>query len=175
MLRTLIIWLMAAGLSFPSFAGEAHKQGSGHSGHGTHQSAGLTLTGAFARATLPNQPVGGGFLQISNHGEQDDRLVSVTSSIAGRSEIHEMAMQGDMMKMRELADGLVIPAGETVVLAPGGFHLMFMDLAGPLVEGERFDATLEFEHAGAMRLSFIIQGRGAKAMDNSGHSHGHGS
>lgn len=134
-----------------------------------HQVGDLTLKGAFSRATLPNQPVAGGFLTITNTGAEDDRLLSVSSSIAMKGEVHEMAMEGDTMKMRQLADGLVIPAGETVELKPGGFHLMFMKLNDALVEGETIEATLQFENAGSVTIPFAVLGKGAKGMDHAGH------
>ncbi|MEO0946481.1 MAG: copper chaperone PCu(A)C, partial [Pseudomonadota bacterium] len=79
--------------------------------------------------------------------------------------------------MREIDQGLPIPAGATVSLEPGGYHLMFMGLEGPLVEGERFEATLIFEKAGAMVVPFTIRGKTAKGGHghNHGHGHGHGS
>lgn len=134
-----------------------------------HQAGDLMLKAPFARATLPNQPVAGAFLTITNMGEDDDVLISVSTPVAERGEVHEMAMEGDTMKMRQLADGLVIPAGETVELKPGGYHLMFMKLREPLVEGEMVEATLEFKNAGSVTLPFSIQGKSAKAMDHSGH------
>jgi periplasmic copper chaperone A len=126
----------------------------------------------FARATLPNSPVGGGFMSIGNAGDEDDRLVAVASPAAGRVEIHEMAMEGDVMRMRELEDGLPVPAGETVVLEPGGHHIMFMDLREPLVEGENVDVTLSFENAGEVTVPLAIgptdagAGTGHGAMDH---------
>lgn len=123
----------------------------------------LVITAPFARATLPNAPVAGGFLTIANDGAQDDRLVAAASAIAGRVEIHEMAMAGDVMRMRELADGLPLPAGETVTLAPGGYHVMFMDLAGPLVEGEALEVTLTFERAGTITVPLAVGAPDASA------------
>src|SRR5690606_28257843 len=93
----------------------------------------LTVSGAFARATLPNAPVAGGYLTIANGGAEADRLISATSPAAGRSELHEMKMEGDVMRMTALENGIDIPAGGTVTLAPGGLHIMFMDLAQPFV------------------------------------------
>lgn len=119
----------------------------------------LTLTNAFAFATLPHSPVAGAFLTITNDGETSDKLVSASSPIAGMVQVHEMAMDGDVMKMRELADGLKLPAGETVMLKPGGYHIMLMDLREPLVEGEAVDITLQFENAGTITLPFGIQSR----------------
>lgn len=132
----------------------------------------LEITGAFTRATLPNAPVGGGYLTITNRGGADDRLVSVSTPAAGMSQIHEMKMEGDVMKMNELPDGLVIPAGGSVALAPGGYHLMFMDLTGPFVEGQSITVTLTFEKAGAVDVQLPIGSPAAKgpAMDHSMHS-----
>ena len=122
----------------------------------------INISLPFTRATLPNAPVGGGFLTIENTGTEPDRLISVASTVAGATQIHEMAMQGDVMKMRELADGLEIPAGETVVLAPGGFHIMFMGLKQAFVEGETIAVTLTFEKAGSVEVLLPV---GAAAAD----------
>ncbi|MGI3168293.1 copper chaperone PCu(A)C [Pseudooceanicola sp. C21-150M6] len=136
----------------------------------------LEITGGFSRATLPNAPVGGGFLTITNTGSADDRLIAATSDIASHVEIHEMAMEGDVMRMRELSQGLPVPAGETVTLKPGGFHLMFMDLKTPLTEGETVTVTLTFETAGTATVPLAVGAMNAKGrgtMDHNDHS-GHG-
>ena len=167
-------------------AGHGHGHGHGHgAGHGhDHDAAAttndgpvvagdLTLTGGFSRATLPNAPVGGGFLTIQNAGAAD-RLVAASSDVSERVEIHEMAMDGDVMRMRELPDGLPLPAGETVDLKPGGYHLMFMGLSGALVEGETLEVTLEFENAGEVVVPLLIGAPNAKASDDGGMQHDHG-
>lgn len=123
----------------------------------------LSLSGAFARATLPNAPVGGGFLTIVNHGTEPDRLIGAASPIAGKVEVHEMSMKGDVMEMRALSDGLDIPPGSSVTLAPGGKHLMFMQLKAPLVEGETIPVTLVFEKAGPVEIAFGVVGINGKA------------
>ena len=128
----------------------------------------LKIEGAFSRATLPNAPVAGGFMTITNTGETDDRLISATSEVAGHMEIHEMTMNGDVMQMRELADGLVIPAGETLTLKPGSFHLMFMQLKQPLVQGESVSVTLTFEQAGTVTLPLPIGAINAKSHGGHG-------
>lgn len=128
----------------------------------------LTLKSPFARATLPNQPVAGAFLTITNSGTEDDVLIAVSSPISQRGEVHEMKMVGDTMKMREMADGLVIPAGETVELKPGGYHLMFMQLNEPLIEGETVEMTIEFQNAGSITLPVAVMGKGAKTMNHGG-------
>lgn len=125
----------------------------------------LTLSMTYVIATLPNQPAGGGFLTITNSGSEADRLVSVATPMAAKSEVHEMKMDGDVMKMSALPDGLVIPAGETVTLAPGGFHLMFMDLTAAFVDGGTVPVTLTFEKAGDVALELPVLSRDeAKAM-----------
>lgn len=123
----------------------------------SHQMVGdIKVSGTFARATLPNAPVAGGFLTLTNTGDTPDRLIAVTSPMAGRAELHEMAMQGDVMKMRALEDGIEIAPGETVTLKPGGLHLMFFDLKGPFVEGETVPVTITFEHAGDAHLDLAV-------------------
>ncbi len=152
------------------FAGDMqHDHGEAKMEMAEYKVGDLMLKAPFARATLPNQPVAGGFLTISNMGSEDDVLIGFSSPVAGRGEVHEMKMDGDTMKMREMADGLVIPAGETVELKPGGYHLMLMGITEPLVEGEMVEGTLEFQSAGSVSISFAIMGKGAKSMDHSGH------
>ena len=125
----------------------------------------LTISDGFSRATLPNAPVGGGFLTITNKGAADDRLIAATSPAAADVQLHEISMEGDVMKMRELAEGIPVPAGETVSLQPGGLHLMFMQLTGPLVEGTSFPVTLTFEKAGTVTVELSVASSGAKAPD----------
>lgn len=131
----------------------------------------LNISGPFTRATLPNAPVGGGFLSIENTGTEADRLVSATSSVAKDTQIHEMAMEGDVMKMRALTDGLEIPAGETITLAPGGFHLMFLGLNQAFVEGETVTVTLTFEKAGTVDVVLPVQSPAADAPAAMEHAH----
>lgn len=133
----------------------------------------LVLNDPFTRATLPNAPVAGGFVTIMNMGDTDDTLIAATTDIAATTEIHTMEMDGDIMRMSELEDGLPIPAGDTVVLQPGGFHLMFMQLNTPLVEGETIAVTLTFENAGDVTIDIPVAARDAKGAAEHGHgSHG---
>jgi copper(I)-binding protein len=116
----------------------------------------LVLVQGFSRATRPGAPVAGGFVTIENTGDTDDRLVAASSAVAGHMEVHEMAMVDGVMQMRELAGGLPIPAGETVLLMPGGYHVMLMELKAPLVEGETVDVTLTFETAGEVTIPLKV-------------------
>jgi len=121
----------------------------------------LVLADAWVRATPPAAEVAGGYLTITNTGDTPARLVGGEADFAARVEIHEMTMADGVMRMRELADGLVVPAGERVALEPGGYHVMFMDLAEPLVEGETVTATLRFAEAGRVVLGFAVAPIGA--------------
>jgi periplasmic copper chaperone A len=116
----------------------------------------LDLSGGYVRAMLPGQPVGGGYVSIHNGGGSDDRLVSVESPTAGKVELHEMTMQGDVMKMRELKDGIAVPAGATVTLSPNTLHMMFKQVKTPFKKGAVVPVTLSFEKAGAVDLSLPV-------------------
>jgi periplasmic copper chaperone A len=117
----------------------------------------LKITGAWAKAMLPGQPVGGGYLTIENTGGEADRLVSVKSDAAPDVQIHEMKVEGDVMKMRALPDGLDIPAGGKAELKPGGYHLMFMAVKTPFKEGDLLKVTLKFEKAGEVEVVLPVE------------------
>lgn len=117
----------------------------------------LKISSAWAKAMLPGQPVGGGYLIIENAGGQADRLISVTSSASPDVEIHEMKMDGDVMKMRQVPDGLEIPAGGRVELKPGGYHLMFMAVPAPFNQGDVLKVALKFEKAGQVEVALPVE------------------
>ena len=121
----------------------------------------LEIDHPWSRETPPGAQVAGGYLAIANHGDDADRLVSVTSAISDKTEIHEMAVNDGVMTMRPIAGGLEIPAGGEVALAPGGYHLMFIGLKDRVKAGERFLATLTFEKAGSIDVEFTVQAMGA--------------
>ncbi len=121
----------------------------------------LEISQPWARATAPTAPAGGGFLTIANRGTATDRLIAVRTSVAEQAQIHEMKMDGNVMRMRELEHGLEIPAGATVTLAPGGFHLMLMGLKKPLTKDTRVPLTLVFEKAGSIDVELAIEAMGA--------------
>ena len=123
----------------------------------------LVITQAWSRATPGGAKIAGGFLTIENKGAAPDRLIGGSGDIAGKVEIHEMAMNNGVMTMRPLDKGLAIEPGKTVKLAPGGYHLMLMDLKNPLKQGDKVPLTLEFEKAGKVTLSLDVQGVGAQA------------
>jgi copper(I)-binding protein len=115
----------------------------------------LNIENIWSRATPKTAKVGAGYLQIENTGTAPDRLIKIETTIAGHASIHEMTMTNGVMKMRRLAGGLLIPAGGTVVLKPGGNHIMFMKLGGPIQKDQPFEATLTFEKAGTVEVQFM--------------------
>ena len=117
--------------------------------------SGVMATGAWIRETPPNAGVAGGYLTLRS--AVDDRLLRVETPAAASVEIHEMSHEGGMMQMRELADGVELPAGGKVELRPGGTHLMFIDPVEPMRAGQTIDATLHFEHAGVLSLRFEVR------------------
>ena len=132
----------------------------------------LVITQAWSRATPSGAKIAGGYLTIENKGATPDRLLGGSGDIAGRVEVHEMTMNNGVMTMRPLDKGLAIEPGKTVKLAPGGYHLMIMDLKTPFKQGDKVPVTLQFEKAGKVTLSLDVQGVGAQApggMDHSGH------
>ena len=136
----------------------------------------LVITQAWSRATPGGAKIAGGFLAIENKGAAPDRLIGGSGDFAGKVEIHEMAVNNGVMTMRPLDKGLVIEPGKTVKLAPGGYHLMLMDLKQPFKQGDRVPLTLEFEKAGKVALSLDVQGVGAQGPaggDHSGHEMKH--
>src|SRR6184192_1803593 len=132
----------------------------------------LVITQAWSRATPGGAKIAGGFLTIENKGAVPDRLLSGSGDIAGKVEIHEMAMNNGVMTMRPLDKGLVIEPGKTVKFAPGGYHLMLMDLKTPLKQGDKVPVTLEFEKAGKVKLTFDVQDVGAQGPGGAGNTGG---
>lgn len=130
----------------------------------------LQLADPFTRATLPGAKVGGGYLVIINTGTEDDRIVSAISSVSGRVTPHEMKVEDQIMRMREMPDGIPVPAGQAIRLAPGGLHLMLEELKQPIIEGSSVPLTLTFERAGTITVQLQALGISAGAADDhSGH------
>jgi copper(I)-binding protein len=128
----------------------------------------LLIGQPWTRATPPSAAAGGGFLTVTNKGTAADKLISAKSAAAGAVQIHEMKMEGNIMRMRERESGLDIAPGATVTLAPGGFHLMLMGLKEPLKQGATVPMTLVFEKAGSIDIELQVHAIGAAAP---GHGH----
>lgn len=135
----------------------------------------LTVERPWSRATPAGAQVAGGYMVIRNAGSAPDRLLSVASDISGKAEIHTMAVDDKgVMTMRMVEGGLEIPAGGTVELKPGGYHLMFIGLKAPPKEGEGFAAMLTFEKAGELAVEFAVTGMGGGAPAGMGATMKHG-
>jgi copper(I)-binding protein len=122
----------------------------------------LTIDGAWTRATPPGAPTAGGYLTITNTGNEADTLVAISTPAAGMSMAHAMETKDGVMTMHAVDGGVPIPAGATVTFAPNGLHLMFMGLTAALKRGETLPVTLTFAKAGAVDVAFPILALGAK-------------
>jgi periplasmic copper chaperone A len=121
----------------------------------------LEISQPWTRATAPTAKTGGGYLTITNKGTTPDRLIAARSTASAKVEIHEMKMDGNVMRMRELDKGVEIPPGATVTLKPGGLHITFMELKAPLAKDAKVPVTLVFEKAGSIDVTFTVQEMGA--------------
>ena len=122
----------------------------------------IKIEDAYTRSTVPGQQVAGGFMKIENKGAAD-QLISASSPVAGEVQLHEMAMEGNVMKMRQVKD-IAVPAGGAVELKPGGLHLMFINIKAPLAAGETVPVKLKFAKAGDVEVKMPVNAMGAGAM-----------
>ena len=120
----------------------------------------LEIEQPWARATPKGAKTAAGYVAIKNTGNRPDRLTGGSLAGAGRGEIHDTLMDGDVMKMRPLPEGIEIKPGESVALRPGGMHLMFTDRP---VKGQSVKGTLTFANAGTLAVVFAIKSMGATA------------
>jgi copper(I)-binding protein len=126
----------------------------------------------WIRATPAGAQVAGGYMKIENTGKETDRLVGGSTGIAGKFEIHEMKMTGNVMRMRELDKGLEVPPGQGVELKPGSYHVMLTDLKQPAKAGDKVKGTLVFEKAGKVDIEYTVRGMAGGAGGQSGHGSG---
>lgn len=141
----------------------------------------VTVKNAWARTSVPGQKATGAFMTLI--AKEGTKLVGVSSPVAGVTEVHEMKMDGDVMKMRAVAGGLDLPAGKAVELKPGGYHVMLLDLKAPLPKDSTIPMTLVFkdakgmEHKVELKVPVAVSAPGAisvmkagdKTMDHSAH------
>ena len=127
----------------------------------------LVVEHPWARATPGGAQIGGGYLTVDNKGTTPDRLVGGSFQASSGFELHQMSMDGGVMKMRPTGP-LEIPAGGKLTLDPSATHIMSTGLKRGLKKGETVDGTLTFEHAGTVPVSFEVEGIGAKAPDKDG-------
>jgi periplasmic copper chaperone A len=151
--------LLAAILAVAASAASAHEYKAGP----------LQIQHPWSRATPKGATVAGGYMKITNTGTTPDRLIGGSTEAAPKFEIHEMSMQGGVMKMRMLPKGLEIKPGQTVELKPGGYHLMFVGIAAPLEQGKPVKGTLEFEKAGKIEVEYAVEAIGGTSKGQHGH------
>ena len=125
------------------------------------------------RATVAGMPSSAAYLKITNNGVSDDRLIAAKATIAQRVEIHTMEMDGEVMRMRAVDGGVVIAAGDSVTLAPGGLHIMLMGLTTDLPAGSQHEITLVFEKAGQVTLTATAKLPAEIKMTMPGHEASH--
>jgi len=156
-MRVLHTLLILAFVGFGATVAAAHEYKAGD----------LEIVHPWARATLKGSSVADGFMKIINHGSTPDRLLSVSVEFAKAGQIHDMKMEGDVMKMQELTGGLEIPAGATVELKPKSPHIMFIGVNQELIPDEVVNGELTFEKAGKVKVEFMIEPAGTgHSMDS---------
>jgi len=116
----------------------------------------LNIIHPYMSATPPGANVSAGYLEISNEGEVEDRLIGGSATFAENIEIHRTTINNDVVSMRELEEGLAISGNSKVSLEPGGMHLMFVGLDRQLVPGEILEVTLRFARAGEKKVRFMV-------------------
>ena len=135
----------------------------------------IQIGNPWTRATPKGATVAGAYMTISNKGSAPDRLVGGSTPVAGKFEVHSMAMEQGVAKMRPVGGGLEIKPGETVELKPGSFHVMLTGLKQPLEKGQKVKATLQFEKAGKVDIEYAVEAVGATSpgmgMGMGGHQH----
>lgn len=143
-----------------------------------YKAGALEIDHPWARATAPGQTMGAGYMTIKNSGDAPDTLISISTAVATTTRIHQVKHENNMAKMSAV-DAFAVPAKATVKLAPGGYHVMFMNIKAPFKEGEKIPATLTFAKAGKVKIVFKVEpltyqaghaGHG-QPMDMTGHGH----
>jgi copper(I)-binding protein len=131
----------------------------------------LKIERPWATATPKGAKVGAGYMTITNTGAEPDRLVGISSDVSARMSVHSSVKDGNVVRMRALADGLEIKPGASVELKPGGDHVMFEGLTAPLAAGTRVSGSLVFEKAGTVDVQFDVQPIGSKGPAAPAHAH----
>ena len=139
-----------------------------------HAGAAIAVQSPWARATPPAAPTGAIYFTLHNAGPGDDRLIAASTPAAKKAELHTHLMEGDIMRMREVAS-VPVPAGKDVRFVPGGYHVMLMGLNHPLKQGDKVELTLTFEKAGKITVSAPIMAAGAMGPNAGKGMDGHGS
>jgi len=129
----------------------------------------LKIEHPWSRATPPGASVGVGYLIIENTGTDDDRLVSIKGAVSPDIEMHQSLEKNGVATMRMVEGGIPVPAGKTVKLEPGGYHLMLKKLKEPLKKGDSVPVTLTFEKAGSVDVDLSVAAMGSPGPGPDGH------
>lgn len=129
----------------------------------------VAVTDAWARATMPGQKVSGAYMRIQS--DADAKLIGASSPAVPRVEVHEMKMDGDIMRMREVT-AIELPKGKAVMLEPGGYHIMLMNLPKPIAAGDLIPLTLTIE-SGGKRQTVEVQAKARAPNQPAQHDHHH--
>lgn len=130
----------------------------------------VTVTDAWARATMPGQKVSGAYMRIQS--DADAKLIGASSPMVPRVEVHEMKMDGDIMRMREVT-AIELPKGKAVMLEPGGYHIMLMNLPKPIAAGDLIPLTLTIESGGKRKTVEVKAEARAPNQPMQHHPHHH--
>jgi len=122
----------------------------------------INFRSAYSPATVANAKVGAAYVNLFNDTDTSDKLIGASSPEFGTVEIHSMVLDGEIMRMRNVPDGIDLPAGEMVELGPLGFHFMLKNLTAPLVEGTTYSLELNFEKSPSKKAEFKVLKRGDK-------------
>jgi copper(I)-binding protein len=135
------------------------------------QAGDLKIDHPWTRATPGGASTAAGYVKITNNGKEADRLISASAEGTDKVEVHEMSMDNNVMRMRQLKDGIEIKPGETAELKPGSYHLMIIGVKTPFKEGTMVKGTLVFEKAGTVPVEFKVEamGGGGSAGGHKGH------
>ncbi|MFO1017075.1 MAG: copper chaperone PCu(A)C [Hyphomonadaceae bacterium] len=148
---TNIIRVAVAGFVLAAFVGASEVEAQ-------QQAGDIVIENAWVGATNPGATVGAGYVTIRNSGPRSERLTSAASDAADHVELHEMSVTNGMMRMHPVA-AIEIPAGGAVTLAPGGLHIMFLDIGAPFAVGSTVPVTMHFEHQGDVQVEFTVRRR----------------
>lgn len=134
----------------------------------------LTIHHPWTRATAPKATTAAGYVTITNHGTAPETLTAVSMAGAGHSMLHQTLTQKGVARM-EHQDSITIPAGATVTLEPGSYHIMVMQLTEPYKAGDTISGTLTFDKAGTLPVGFKVEAMGAQTpqTDEASAPHGH--
>ena len=131
----------------------------------------VEVSNAWARTSVQGQKASGAFMTLT--AKENTKLVAVSTPVAGLAEVHEMKMDGDVMRMRPVQGGLDLPAGKPVALSPGGFHVMLMDLKAALPKDSTIPLTLTFKDAKGVESKLDLKLPVATAQPGAAAEHKH--